>query len=265
MERGAVSLLLTSLCMAASDAPPVLAAGGKDIASAPLVTFGQQQVGNTATDGGQGPGTAADSCPGPKENSWWNLPVTASDAVTIDYTTSGQPGASGQHGLYLYSVGTTDHTVQQTSPEVRSESGTNGKGQIVFTATRSGTMPMVISAFSCYRNDIAGPYNFTAYVRHAVLLSVPRQRSLRRTGTINVTVRNPDGGPISDAGLSVALQVRRGSSIRTVGRATSANGVASISYRVPASLRRRRVGLRAQAKGDDYITKTSSSQSLKVR
>jgi hypothetical protein len=237
-----------ALVMAATPSP-AFAAGGKDIASAPAVSYGQLLAGNTATDGGS-PG-----CWG--HESWWTLPVIAGDRVTIDF--------DGVEYETAWPVGTTDYNREHTEWTQKVEVGENGKGEGVFTAPRTGAMPLLLSTHDCnFGGDgAAGPYSFTAYVRHALLLSIPARHTLKPTGTIVLRVLNTDGVAINDPQLSVVLRIRGRGRTRVIGRAHALDGTARVTYRVPKALRGLKVTLSAQAVGTSYLTKTSSS--LRVR
>jgi hypothetical protein len=240
-----------------------MAAGGSSIAAAPTVAYGQQEFGNTATDGA--PPTGANQ-PYAGAGGWWALPVIAGDALTIDW--EGQDGAF----LSIYSVGTTDFNVRDRDAVVSDDIDTffqgspapAGKSEVHLTAQQSGTMPMNITNYA-YGGKSPGPYNFIAYVKHAVILALPHVSSLGRAGTLNVQVHNPDGGPITDAGLRVAVEVRIRSHHATIGVASASSGVARVSYKIPRLYRHSRVSIRAVATGPDYRTKHSSSLRVTTR
>jgi hypothetical protein len=132
--------------------------------------------------------------------------------------------------------------------------------ELVFSAPATGTMPMDVE--SC---DSIGTYNFTAYVRHRVVLALPAISSLGRRGSLSVSVHNPAGGAVSDPALMVALQVRTRSGWTTIGTAAAANSVAKVTYRVPRALKLGRVKLRAVASGTAYLTQTSATVAARLR
>ena len=105
------------------------------------------------------------------------MDVAAGDRISIDWD------APLYHELYVFPVGTSDFTVQETGEAAYDENGSNGKGHEVLTAGRSGTMPVVFHA-PCYDDEAGGPYSFTAYVQHALTISVPPMERLRRNGTV---------------------------------------------------------------------------------
>lgn len=261
MREVRLILAVTVLASILACVPSAWAAGGKDIASAPVVAYGQQEFGNAATDGG----TNAESlytdghCSGPKTNGWWNMPVVTGDAVAVQWE------SPPDYTIDVFAVGTTDFSQPRSSAVAKSRTASNGKAELTFTASVSGTMSMVIGPDTCSFQTYPGPYAFTAYVKHAVVLSIPRRSSLARKGTVNVAVHTPDGAPITDPGLSVALRVQSGTKVRTVGKATVANGVAAVAYRLARSLRGRKVLLSARATGANYVSKTSTGLKLRVR
>lgn len=238
---------LASLALAA----PALADGGKDIASATPVVYGQQQFGNTANGG-----VDADD----DHRSWWALGVTAGDRVTIKW--------QAQHldtALHVLPVGTDDFNFPDADAFASDFLGDTGRSQLAFNAPRTGTMPM---EFRVSYKEAAGPYDFTAYVKHAIRLSVPRAGSRPMTGSIPVGVRNPDGAPMSDPGLFVTLQAKRkrgGKRYRAIGTASAGDGTANVAYKVPAALRGKKVLLRALGGGAAYRAETSSKQTTVFR
>lgn len=147
----------------------VFASGGKDIATGPVVVAGQLQSGNTATDGGADAGSLGlnGHCSHATTNSWWNLPVTAGDTVTIDWQ------APHDHFIDVFPVGTTDYTQPTTTVVVTSKVAANGKDELVFTASTSGTMPIVFGESSCFSNGDPGPFSFTAFIAHPAAAPAP--------------------------------------------------------------------------------------------
>ncbi|MDQ1699421.1 MAG: hypothetical protein QOG34_1284 [Frankiaceae bacterium] len=156
-ERRAPALrraVLAATCLLLLVVPSAYAAGGSDIASAPTVAFGQSQSGNTTTDSG-----SDGSCFSPHGygNSWWNLPVSTGDKITIDM--AGQTEGDG-FNLRVYPSGTNDFNVSN-STEPYAENEQADSSEVKFTAPSDGVMPMDIS--TC---DSLGTYSFTAYLTH---------------------------------------------------------------------------------------------------
>jgi hypothetical protein len=232
--------------------PDALGAGGNDIASAPAVAYGQQEFGNTATDNGK------EGCRG--YESWWSLAVLAGDRVTIDFE-----GPGAQYDI-VWPPGTTDFNVNSTQYFQKAEVSDNGKQEATFTATQTGAMPLDFATDDCDFGSTGkpGPYDFTAYVKHSALLSLSRYSSIRRSGTLTVAVHDPDGGAISDPGLAVTLQGRRGSRWTNLGSGAANQGVATINYAMPQSFRHHKILLRAVASGPNYRSTSTKTQHARV-
>jgi hypothetical protein len=192
MVRLVAALSAASLAWAVV-APTAAAAGGSSIASAPVVSYGQQEFGNTTTDGG--PAFIA----GEGGSSWWNLPVVTGDRVTIDLTgqTEGDGFVAG-----AYAIGTNDFNFAQTQPFVSSTQANTF--EFVFTAPAKGTMPLNV-----YTPDSIGAYNFTASVRHKLVLRLFPKGTNRRSHQTRfaVTVRTPDGATIKNPVLRMHVQL----------------------------------------------------------
>lgn len=235
------------------------ATGGQSIASAPTIPWGQQQFGNLANGD-----VTANSCGDSIYTEWWLLSVASGDHVKIDW----EAQEIDYTELDVYPRGTTDFNYPQADATAKSTLNSNAKAELALTATSTGNMPVAVtsSTWSCLAGT-PGPYDFTAYVRHALVLAVPRRASLSRRGVLRVAVHNPDGGPVSDPGLRVSLQLlsRSMRRWRTVGSATAAGGRAAISYAAPRSMYSRRVSMRVVASGAAYVTNVAGGQRVRVR
>jgi hypothetical protein len=253
---GLISLGIASLLVVPGTAA---AGGGASIASAPVVAYGQQEFGNTATDGGTNPGSLnlEQQCSHTGNNGWWNLPVVAGDAVTIDWE------APAESYAMAFPVGTTDFNVLGEQAVEHATVSSNGKDAMWFRATVSGTMPLVIGAGGCF-TTITGPYSFTASVKHEVRLSIPHRRVLPLRGTVAVHVSTPEGQPISDSGLQVLVQIQSHGHWRGIGSASAAAGVANVPCTVPAGLSGSHANLRAIARGNEYEPAASASVRVRV-
>lgn len=264
-QRLACALLSGALLLGCLLCTPAWAAGGNSIASAPVVAYGQQEFGNTATDGGTNPGSLSleQVCSNTGTNGWWNLPVTAGDAVTVDWE------APSESYAMVFPVGTTDFNLVGSQAVEHEIVASNGKAAMWFRATVSGTMPFVIGANACPSptggwGNLTGPYSFTAYVKHEVRLSILRRRVLPEHGTLAVSVRSTEGHPVSDPGLQVLVQIQSHGHWRGIGSATADSGVANVPYTVPARLRGSHAGLRAIARGNEYEPATSAAVRVRV-
>ena len=236
-------LICVSLVMSTSAllvATSAYAGGGNSIATAPAVVPGQQEFGNT--EGAS------------KLGQFWLLNVTAGDSVVIDWE------AQGRKELALNPLGTTDFNVETVQGIAQDENGANGKAELTYTTTSTGTIPLQFLPFS---SQPSGPYNFTAYLTHALSVGLPRVGSLRSRGTLNISVHNPEGGPINDPAVQVEVQIKGHGSWQRIGVGTVSNSAAVIPFKVPAWLRHRLVTLRALAHGAGYAS--TSSAHLKAR
>jgi hypothetical protein len=251
--------MLASLVLSVVVSPPAaLADGATSIAGAPLVVYGQQQFGNTATGGID----RADDCAW-RYSSNWLLPVVAGDQVTIDWQAQ---GIATQ--LAVLPLGTNDFNVGGTAPTAQDALSAGGRGEVVFTASATGSLPLVFRSRSggifCYTGNDTGPYDFTAYVRHVVRLGLPVVSSVLRKGTVDVGVHNAEGGPISDPSLLVEVQLKTGKVWSSVGRAPAVNGVARVPLNIPRHDVGLSFGLRAIAHGASYLDAASSSQRVLI-
>ena len=230
---------------------PALATGGRTITSAPAVVFGQQEFGNTATDGASANPTGVfGGCDNsPNYESLWNLPVTAGDRITIDYE-------GDLAGMFLFPVGTTDFDVSQAS-HAESDAGSNQKGEDAFNAAQSGTMPLEF--FAGCASTGPGPYDFTAFVKHAlvVALSVAHVDRAHHRTTFAVRIHNPDGAPVSDPSLHVSVQ----NGGRWVRLGAAGSRAFHINWR--RALRGKLESVRVQVYGPAYLTTTS--RAVRVR
>ena len=232
------------------------ATGGSNISSAPAVVYGQQEFGNTASDGGNNP-TGGHPCHQPHTNGWWTLAVATGDEVTIDWE------APQTQYLEVLPPGTTDFTAPQAKEFASSAISNNGHAQLRFTATTGGIMPLVIGVDACASFGDPGPYSFTAYVTHALRLFLPRLSRLH-SGAVQVGVHTPDGIPITDSNLSVEVQGRWHGRWYRLGNASPSSGLATVALRVPRSWRGHRLTLRAVAQGNAYQTASSNSERVRV-
>ncbi len=251
-----ISLGIASLLIVPGTAA---AGGGASIAAAPAVAYAQPEFGNTATDGGTNPGSLSleQQCSQTGNNGWWNLPVVAGDAVTVDWE------APAESYAMVFPVGTTDFNVLGAQAVEHATVSGNGKAALWFRATVSGTMPLVIGAGGCF-TSITGPYSFTASVKHEVRLFIPRRWVLPLHGTVAVHVSTPEGRPISDSGLQVLVQIQSHGHWQTIGSTSAAGGVAKVPCTVPTGLRGNHTLLRAIARGNAYEPAASATVRVRV-
>lgn len=231
-----------------------IAAGGGSIAAAPTVVYGQQLFGNTATD------STVTSCGTRAKDSWWLLPVIAGDKVSVDFE---GPGIEYER---VMPIGTTDFNLEKTWRFQAAEIGSNGKGQGNFLVPQSGLMPLRFSTYDCDfgRESDPGPYAFTAYALHKMNLAFPKTRKVKRSGSLVIGVKSAEGVPIPN-GVSVAIQLQNRGRWRTVGTGACANGSAIAKLAIPKRFLGKKVRLRAQGRGSNFIAATSASQRARVK
>ena len=245
-----ISLGIASLLVVPGTAA---AEGGASIASAPVVTYGQQEFGNLA-GGAHVTATCDLVCCESYYHQFWSLSVLAGDNLTFDWESQ-----APETELKLLPIGTTDYTLEQTKPVAEQTLSGNGKNELQYKVSQTGTMPLDFK--SC--EVTPGPYDFTVYVKHTLRLFIPRRGVLPLRGTVAVSVRNPEGHPISDPGLQVLVQIQSHGHWRNIGSTSAGGGVASVPYTVPAGLRGSHASLRAIARGNEY--EPASSATVRVR
>ena len=256
VRRCLLPVLMASLLLGSCLVSSAAADGGPSIAAAPLVAYGQQEFGNTATGGINNP-----QC---TYSSNWLLPVTAGDQITIDWEIQ-----AARTWLLVYPLGTSDFNVGAAQPLQQQDVIDNGKDELVFSASASGNLPLVfqtdgpLPACPGDPND-AGPYDFTASVRHVVRLALPRVFKLTRTATLKVAAHNAEGGSITDPNLTVEVQLKTGKSWNSVGRAAVANATATIPLKIPQHDAGKVVSLRAIAHGGSYLSAATSSRRVLI-
>lgn len=213
--------------------------GGANIASAPTVPPGQQEFGNT-TDGSIGD----------KWGDWWKLSLVASDKITVDWESGKVTDSCGTYNaasrLDFWPVGTTDFSVNNVQPLVTLPLGENGKAESMFTANRTGTFLMRFEA-GCdgSAHPYGGPYDFTAYVRHALVLAVSGQTKaliqrahrapLPHRGTVVFAAHLADGTPVS-GDVGATLFAYWASKWHPIGKGAAKGGQIVVPYQLPASV-----------------------------
>jgi hypothetical protein len=256
LRRATIAVALAA-AFALAGSTAALADGGQTIATATPVTFGALELGNTATGG-----LTTDGADG--YNSYWALSVTNGDNVSVGWQAPLDIYGNGPQ-LSAFDVGEDDSSVQQANPLTWAILPPGGQNTMTFTAVATGVMPLQFQSGECCDEADPGPYAFTATVTHAVALTLPTVSSMPASGTIDVSVANPDGVGLSDPSLAVDLQVgSAGQGWSTIGTASASGGVAGITYSVPSSLKGQAVKLQAVAHGAGYQTQTSDSQSVTI-
>jgi hypothetical protein len=246
--RRLICAVLVASAFVSTAATSAGAEGGPGIAAAPIVAFGQQEFGNLATPDAR--------C---IYASWWQLPVVTGDTIRIDWEVHDE----GVH-LHVWPPGTTEFNFE-TRESLKLVPNPNLKTESSFSATQTGDMPVrfAVAEQHCPVVNVPGPYSFTAYDTHGLSLALPNTAALRDEGTLTVAVHDPAGGPISDPGIQVQLQIKGRGSWQTIGLASVASSVAVVRFKVPTRLRHQHVTLRALAHGTNYAP--ASTSHFKVR
>ncbi len=219
--------------------------GGTSIAQAPTITPGQQLFGDTSI------GNYPRSCRDHGTADFWKLQLVAGDDVTINWETTGDY----LRVIDVWPANTDDFNINNREPFQIFFLGANRKQQSKFTANASGAYPLVFNN-SC---GGTGPYSFVTYVTHRLTLFAPRApRASTRTTRLVVRVRTPDGQPITDSRLRVKLEGSWRGTWHGLASAAPQSGRASLSFKVPRSLRGTRIRLRIRAGGGGYRSATLS-------
>jgi hypothetical protein len=240
-------IALASLASSGAARP---AAGGASIANAPLVPFGQQRFGNLAA-----------IHPDDSGRSWefWKLNLVTGDRVGIDFE---QINSDAMDYVEVYPVGTTDYTLNSTNALFSRSASANNKGELLFTAPRTGIYPLSFRVGCCQRG---GGYDFNVFAHHALRLFLGARSSVSTSGSLVVSANLADGTAISDASLKISLLGIWSRKGHVLGTATPTNGSARIAFRVPTALRGRIIRLQAKAAGSSYVTTRSRAITARVR
>lgn len=252
-----LALGLTSLALLLLSPTASLAEGGTSIAGAPSVVFGQQEFGNLL----YGPPDGENTHCIPNYRSWWTVPAIAGDTITIDWE-----GQNRGDYLQLFTPGISDFTYSKATPVANSNLNDNAKAEVTYTAAQTGNLPLEFIANNDFECDVLpGPYNFTAFVTHTVRLALPRLARLHRTGVLPVSVHTAEGGVITDPGLQVTVQIKRGKSWLSVGSTPVTNSVAAVPIAIPSRYRHQKVSLRAVAHGSSYHSASTAGVRVRVQ
>jgi hypothetical protein len=253
-------ILTTTTAIAAAlafAAGPAQAAGGANISSGPSVAPGTQYFGDTND------GKYSGDCPA----DYWNLAMAAGDQATVDWTSlTDSNGDDYANRLYVWPAGTTDFSINNRDPQESFEVGDNHLAESIFTAGETGTYPLMFyRRFEC--GGTGGPYSFTVAVRHSVVLSLGSVKGLSdRKGPVTVGVFTPDGQPITDPNLRVALRAGwSGRKQHDIAAGSPNGGAVSFAVTLPKATRGKRVSLRAISGGESYRSAHSATRTVNVK
>jgi hypothetical protein len=249
-----IRVLIGLLLFGGVAASTAAAGGGSTITAAPTIPVGAQQFGNTAdmpTAGGS-------------RHEYWKLQLTAGDHVAIDWESQQVPDDE----LSVYDPQTTDFTVNDAQPIAQGRVGDNGRAELTFTANVDGSWPIDFYVYdpSCCRDPVGTPYDFTVYVRHAVVLVMPAPTSVSATGSkIAVRAHLPDGQAISDTGLTLTLYGYWLKQWHVLSSASPLNGSATLPVRLSTRMRGISIQIKITASGSNYLAAHTSTRTVPVR
>jgi hypothetical protein len=242
--------------------------GGGSIASAPVVTAGVQQNGNTSS--------FTDSCQNGYE--FWALHLTQGDLVKITW---GAPAAVDTLALWpggtsdsdnngcLYASGWSHWTLSPVLSDTNPTAGTTRLSQTI--ATTTGTYPLLFLDTTGVPN--AGAYSFTAVVLHAASVTLPRLSTFLGAGWLKVSsVVAPDGSLITDSTLKLTLygywRDRAGAPLQAhkLSTATPTDGSATFNYSLPPRAWGKKIQLEITGGGggSDYQPVASQKESTRA-
>ncbi len=259
-----LTALLPALALMGAVPATAMAEGGSSIATAPLVTYGLHETGDTSNGGG---GTFRDDCEEQSDlnlNSFWQLPVTVGDHVTIDW----EAVIPDSTCLNVYPSGTNDFGVANAQPEESSEQNSNGKQEMKFVAPVSGNLILDFAATKLTSGckSCAGPYSFTALLQHSLSMGFSPVTSVPINGVVTATVTQNTGAPVPDGLVFwlIATWYEHGEKETFQGTGTTSGGTVFFQLGLPESAAGHNIKLLA-GRGEDagYVETGSKSITLK--
>ena len=190
---------------------------------------------------------------------FWKVSLTPGDYFSLNGTAS--PGATGFY-VKVFPAGADDATLRRKSPLVQGRLS----AVIGFTASRRGTYPVEIV---CANEPTCGSTRFLVSITQEIVLVLPHSASLKASGTFTVSVRTPEGRPVTSRRLIVDLYGLWTDSYATLthhvlGSAEAIKGKASFKYTLPVSLLGQTISLQATASGQGYNPASSVFSQAKV-
>jgi hypothetical protein len=225
--------------------PCVAAAGGTPIANAPVLSSRASPYRGLQASSGH--------------TEFWKVKLTPGDDFSINGTAN--PAAADFYAR-VFPAGTDDATLRRKSPLVQSRLS----GVIGFTASRRGTYPIEIA---CAATHPCGSFTFFVSVTQQVVLVLPKSAHLKSSGTITVSVRTPQGRPVTNRRLIVDLYGLGKDNFTTLthhvlGSAHAIKGKAAFRYTLPVGLSGQTISLQATASGHGYNPASSAFRQVKV-
>jgi hypothetical protein len=248
MKRLGAAILL-SLVVTLAIASPSDAAGGTSLKAAPFLESGHTYVANFSSDRLHD-GNAE----------FWKARLLSGDDLSLNGTRNRQ---ARYLMVQIFPEGTDDSTLARRRPLYEGRLNT----LVQVAASQAGTYPVEIT---CRTAGRCGAIRFQVSITHQVSLYVPRSARLGLTGTFTVIVRTPSGEPLTSRGLVISLYglwSGNGSTSLThhvLGSATTVDGKADVSYRLPTGLTGKTIALQATSAGFAYRAASSSLCSAKV-
>jgi hypothetical protein len=257
--------LLPALILVAAVPAPAMAEGGSSIATAPLIAYGSHEAADTSNGGG---GEFHENCDEQSDlnlNSFWQLPVTVGDHITVDW----EAVIPKSTCLSVYPSGTNDFGVANAEPEESSEQTSNSKQEMKFVAPASGDLILDFAATKLYSGctSCAGPYAFTALVQHTLSMSLAAATSVPTNGVVTATVTQNTGTPVPDGLVFWLLGswYEHGEKESFQGTGTSAGGTVAFQLALPESAANHNLKLLA-GRGEDggYVEAVSNPITMRA-
>jgi hypothetical protein len=197
---------------------------------------------------------------------FWKLPLLSGDHVTIDWES--QADSNGNPYAYSLSVwprGTTDYSINNSTPEQYFTIGDNNRAESKFVVGSSGIYPLEFIASAFTTCGVGGPYDFITYVRHSLVLGLPRLRSITSSQTLRIGTHYVDGTPISDSGLRVQILGRWAGRWHLLGSGSPANGRALVKIHISNGVRGHKIALSVIGSGVGYLRQHKTLTAVRVK
>jgi len=190
---------------------------------------------------------------------FWTVQLLSGDYFSLNGTGSREASA---FAVRVLPAGTDDATLRREIPVVQGSLN----AITAFTAPQSGTYPIEIT---CTMTARCTSVNLQVTIRQDVLLGLPRSAEVGESGTFTVTVRTPEGAPVTSRRFVVDLYGVWEGSYSTpthyvLGSAYATDGKATFTYTLPAGLAGETIYLQATATGPGYRPTSSALCQAKV-
>jgi hypothetical protein len=190
---------------------------------------------------------------------FWKVRLTAGSYFSLKGAAN--PAAAG-YSVKVFPAGTDDATLRRKSPLVQGRL----RDSIGFTASRRGTYPIDIV---CATAPACRSSGFFVSITQEVVLVLPSSPDLNASGTFMVSVRTPQGRPVTNRRLTVEFYGLWKDDYATLthhvlGSAKAVKGKAVFHYTLPASLSGQSISLQATASGQGYNPAASAFRRAKV-